>query len=38
MEDRKIFVIRGKPWWILYREAVTVEELIELGRELDCIE
>jgi len=38
MEDKHVFIIRGKQWLILHRDAVTVEELVKIGKEIGCIE
>jgi len=37
-EDKQfVFDINGKKFLIIHRDAVTVEELIKLGKELGCI-
>jgi len=38
MKDQNVFVIRGKKMLIIHRDAITVDELIEIGKEIGCIE
>jgi len=38
MENKNIFIFDNKKYLIFHREAVTVDELIGLGKELGCIE
>jgi len=38
MEEKIIYNILNEPWLIIHKEAVTVEQLINIGKQLGAIE